>query len=74
MINVAASLSTLPSVPRESLQDAEQQIANLAFLGKRIDTYRRLKSVYGRYKASKDRKKFLFGFEKEIILFGAAAR
>lgn len=59
---------------RESLRDTEQQIADLALLGKQIDTYRKLKPVYDRYKASKDKEKFLRGFESEIILFEAAAR
>ena len=59
---------------RENLRDTEQQIADLALLGKQIDTYRKLKPVYDRYKASKDKEKFLRGFESEIILFEAAAR
>ena len=59
---------------RKSLRDTEQQIADLALLGKQIDTYRKLKPVYDRYKASKDKEKFLRGFESEIILFEAAAR
>ena len=41
---------------------------------KHVATYRRLKPVYDRYKASKDREKFLRGYESEIILFEAAAR
>ena len=65
----AASIRT-----REALRDAEQQIADLALLGKQIDTYRKLKPVYDRYKASRDKEKFLRGFESEIILFEAAAR
>ena len=65
----AASIRT-----RENLRDTEQRIADLALLGKQIDTYRKLKPVYDRYKASKDKEKFLRGFEKEIILFEAAAR
>ena len=65
----AASIRT-----RESLRDVEQQITNLALLGKQIDTYRKLKPIYDRYKASKDKEKFLRGFESEIILFEAAAR
>lgn len=65
----AASIRT-----RESLRDVEQQIADLALLGKQIDTYRKLKPVYDRYKMSRDREKFLRGFESEIILFEAAAR
>ena len=65
----AASIRT-----RESLRDTEQRIADLALLGKQINTYRKLKPVYDRYKASKDKEKFLRGFESEIILFEAAAR
>ena len=65
----AASIRT-----RESLRDTEQRIADLALLGKQIDAYRKLKPVYDRYKASKDKEKFLRGFESEIILFEAAAR
>ena len=65
----AASIRT-----RESLRDTEQQITDLAILGKQIDTYRKLKPVYDRYKASKDKEKFLRGFESEIILFEAVAR
>ena len=65
----AASIRT-----RESLRDTEQQITDLALLGKQIDTYRKLKPVYDRYKASKDKEKFLRGFESEIILFEAAVR
>ena len=59
---------------RENLRDTEQRIDDLALLGKQIDTYRKLKPVYDRYKASKDKEKFLRGFESEIILFGAATR
>lgn len=59
---------------RKSLRDVEQQITDLTLLGKQIDTYRKLKPVYDRYKASKEKEKFLRGFESEIILFEAAAR
>ena len=65
----AASIRT-----RENIRNTEQQITNLALLGKQIDTYRKLKPVYDRYKASKDKEKFLRGFESEITLFEAAAR
>ena len=65
----AASIRT-----RESLRDTEQQITDLTLLGKQIDTYRKLKPIYDRYKTSKDKEKFLRGFESEIILFEAAAR
>ena len=66
---VAASIRT-----RESLRDMEQRISDLSLLGKQINTYRKLKPVYDRYKTSKDKEKFLRGFESEIILFEAAAR
>ena len=65
----AASIRT-----REGLRDVEQQITDLTLLGKQIDTYRKLKPVYDRYKASKDKEKFLRGFESEVILFEAAAK
>ena len=65
----AASIRT-----RESLWDTEQQITDLALLGKQIDTYRKLKPVYDRYKASKDKEKSLRGFEREHLIFEAAAR
>ena len=65
----AASIRT-----RKSLRDVEQQLTDLALLGKQIDTYRKLKPIYDRYKMSKDKEKFLRGFESEIILFEAAAR
>lgn len=65
----AASIRT-----REGLRDVEQQITDLALLSKQIDIYRKLKPVYDRYKASKDKEKFLRGFESEIILFETATR
>mgnify|MGYP000148009425 CR=1 FL=1 len=57
----AASIRT-----SESLRDTEQRIADLALPGKQIDTYRKLKPVYERYKVSKNKEKFLRGFESEI--------
>ena len=42
----AASIRT-----RVSLRDTEQRIADLALLGKQIDTYRKLNPVYDRCKA-----------------------
>ena len=59
---------------RESLRDTGQRITGLVLLGKQIDTYRKLTPVYDRYKVSKDKERFLRGFESEIILFEAAAR
>ena len=41
---------------------------------KHVGTYRQLKPIYDRYKASRDKEKFLRGHESEIILFEAAAR
>lgn len=66
---VAAAIRT-----RESLRDMEQQITNLALMGKQIDTYHKLKPVNDRYKESKDKEKFLRGFESEDILFEAVDR
>ena len=65
----AASIRT-----SEGLRDTEQRIANLSLQRKQIDTYRKLKPIYDRYKVSKDKEKFLRGFEREIVLFEAAAR
>ena len=41
---------------------------------KHAGTYRQLKPLYGRYRKSNDKEKFLRGHESEIILFEAAAR
>ena len=41
---------------------------------KHTKTYRQLKSVYNRYRQSRDKEKFLRGHESEIILFETAAR
>ena len=41
---------------------------------KHVTAYRQLKPIYDRYQASKDKEKFLRGYEREIILFEAAAR
>ena len=65
---------TASSHMKDSLRDTEQKITELALLSKHIATYRKLKPVYDRYKASSDKEKFLRGFESEIILFEAAAR
>ena len=59
---------------KADLRETEQRIAGLSLLKKHIDTYRKLKPTYERYKAAKDKEKFLRGFESEIILFEAAAR
>lgn len=66
---VAASIRTI-----ENMLDVERQITDLALLGKQIDTYCKLNPISDRYKTSKDKEKFLRGFESEIILFEAATR
>lgn len=59
---------------RDEVRKTEQRIADLAILQKDAATYRALKPTYERYKAAKDKEKFLRGYESEIILFEAAAR
>ena len=66
----AASAARLKTELRET--GARMDELNLKM--KHVATYRRLKPVYDRYKASRDREKFLRGYESEIILFEAAAR
>lgn len=57
-----------------SIKSAEGRIAELTLIAKYSDTYRKCRPVYDRYKKSKDKEKFLRGYESEIILFEAAAR
>ena len=59
---------------RAQIQETSAQLERLALVKKHTETYRRLKPVYDRYQASKDKEKFLRGYEREIILFEAAAR
>ena len=59
---------------RTQIQETSAQLERLALVKKHTETYRRLKPVYDRYKAAKDKEKFLRGYESEIILFEAAAR
>lgn len=59
---------------KTALRDTEQKISDLSLLAKHTAIYRKLKPTYDRYKASKDKEKFLRGFESEIILFEASAR
>lgn len=66
----AASAARLKTELREN----GARMDELTLKMKHVATYRRLKPVYDRYKASKDREKFLRGYESEIILFEAAAR
>ena len=50
------------------------RIEELTLKIKHVAAYRQLKPIYDRYQASKDKEKFLRGYEREIILFEAAAR
>ena len=59
---------------KADLRDTGARIDELALKMKHVGTYRQLKPIYDRYKASKDKEKFLRGHESEIILFEAAAR
>ena len=68
----AASASTARL--KADLRDAGARIDELALKMKHVSTYRQLKPIYDRYKASRDKEKFLRGRESEIILFEAAAR
>lgn len=56
------------------LRVTEQKFSDLSLLAKHTAAYRKLKPTYDRYKAAKDKEKFLRGFESEIILFEASAR
>ena len=59
---------------KADLRATEQKISDLSLLAKHTAAYRKLKPTYDRYKAAKDKEKFLRGFESEIILFEASAR
>ena len=68
----AASVSV--SRLKADLRDTGAKIDELTLKMKHVGTYRQLKPIYDRYKASRDKEKFLRGHESEIILFEAAAR
>ncbi len=59
---------------KADLRDTGAKMDELALKMKHVSTYRQLKPIYNRYKASRDKEKFLRGHESEIILFEAAAR
>ena len=59
---------------KADLRDTGAKIDELALKMKHVAAYRQLKPIYDRYKASRDKEKFLRGHESEIILFEAAAR
>ena len=59
---------------KADLRDTGAKIDELALKMKHVAAYRELKQIYDRDRASKDKEKFLRGYEREIILFEAAAR
>ena len=59
---------------KADLRDTGAKVDELTLKMKHVVTYRQLKPIYDRYKASRDKEKFLRGHESEIILFEAAAR
>ena len=60
--------------PSGSTRETGARIEELTLKIKHVAAYRQLKPIYDRYQASKDKEKFLRGYEREIILFEAAAR
>ncbi len=54
---------------KADLRDTGAKIDELALKMKHVAAYRQLKPIYDRYKASRDKEKFLRGYEREIILF-----
>ena len=59
---------------KSNLREINVQMDELTLKMKHAATYRQLRPVYDRYKASRDKEKFLRGNESDIILFEAAAR
>ena len=59
---------------KADLRDTGAKADESALKMKHVATYRQLKPIYDRYKASRDKEKFLRGHESEIILFEAAAK
>ena len=59
---------------KAELRETGARIEELTLKIKHVAAYRQLKPIYDRYQASKDKEKFLRGYEREIILFEAAAR
>ena len=59
---------------RADLREVNAKMDELTLKMKYAATYRQLRPVYERYKASRDKEKFLRGNESDIILFEAAAK
>ena len=52
----------------------QKEMERLTLTMKHAATYRQLRPMYGQYRQSRDKEKFLRGHESEIILFKTAAR
>ncbi len=59
---------------KAELRETEGKLSDLSLVAKHTETYRRMKPTYDRYRAARDKEKFLRGYETEIILFEASAR
>ena len=59
---------------KADLRATEREMERLTLTMKHAATYRQLRQMYGQYRQSRDKEKFLRGHESEIILFEAAAR
>ena len=69
-----AALTSTRDTALASIKEVESRIADLALIDKYATTYRKYNPLYGKYKRSPDKEKFLRGHESKIILFEAAAR
>ena len=63
-----------PARVKADLRATEREMERLPLPMKHAATYRQLRPMYGQYRQSRDKEKFLRGHEGEIILFEAAAR
>lgn len=54
---------------KEQITQLEKQVNTLQFNLRNIKAYNELKPLYGRYKASKNKDKFFFEHEKDIIFY-----
>lgn len=59
---------------KTDLRATEREMERLTLTMKHAATYRQLHPMYGQYRQSRDKEKFLRGHESEIILFKTAAR
>ena len=69
-----ASMTQKRDSAHASIKETEARIAELSLVMKHTATYRQLRPLYGQYRQSRDKEKFMRGHESEIILFEAAAR